>query len=124
MVALRPAGLQRWAGGKNAPVDRPHYLAMILLTGWGLGQIIERVNWSELRQTARRTVTVLLVVLLVSLARGARHGIWGKSPFPGQDAGAVVRHRPRSCSSAGINFASAGGLVYLLSGWQVRTRCE
>ena len=94
-------------------------LPMILLTGWGLGQIIERVNWSELRKRRGGLVTVLLVVLLVSLAGALVTAFGANPPFQGKTL-EQLSATGAFLLSAGITLASAGGLVYLLSGWQVR----
>jgi uncharacterized protein (TIGR03663 family) len=43
-------------------------LPMILLSGWGLGQLIEKVNWSEFRKPRLIAGTFLMGVLFSSLA--------------------------------------------------------
>ncbi len=94
-------------------------LPMILLTGWGLGQVIERVNWAKIRKRRGVLVTVLLVVLIYQPGRCTGHVARSKSSFPRQDTGAIICHRCLPAFSRG-SLASAGGLAYLFTGWQIR----
>ncbi|MGB8214745.1 MAG: flippase activity-associated protein Agl23 [Anaerolineales bacterium] len=94
-------------------------LPMILLTGWALGQIIERVNWSEFRKQRGGIVTVLLVILFTSLATAIAMALGAKPPFQGKTL-EQLSSTGAFLLSAGICIASAGGLYYLLSGWQFR----
>ena len=92
-------------------------LPMILLAGWGLGQVIERANWADIRRRRGLLVTVLLVVLFTSLASALVALLGANPPFQGKTleqlsvTGAFLL-------SVGVTLASAGGLAYLISGWQ------
>ena len=94
-------------------------LPMILLAGWGLGQVIERANWADIRKRRGLLVTVLLVVLFTSLASALVVLLGANPPFQGKTleqlsvTGAFLL-------SVGVTLASAGGLAYLISGWQFR----
>ncbi len=94
-------------------------LPMILLTGWGLGQVIERINWSEFRKRRGTLVTLLLVVLFTSLS-GALVSLLGTNPpFQGKTLEQLLSTGAFLLSS-GIAVASAGSLTYLLSGWRIQ----
>jgi uncharacterized protein (TIGR03663 family) len=94
-------------------------LPMILLTGWGLGQVIERMNWTEFKRQRGGMVTVLFATLFVSLAGVIIMGLGSNPPFQGKTleqlavTGAFL-------FSACVALLSAGGLVVVLTGWQVR----
>ena len=94
-------------------------LPMILLAGWGLGQVIERVNWSEVRKQRGLLATVLLVVLFTSLASAVVSVMGANPPFQGKTL-EQLSATGTFLLTAGIFLASAGGLAYLLSRWQFR----
>jgi predicted membrane-bound mannosyltransferase/DNA-binding beta-propeller fold protein YncE len=94
-------------------------LPMILLTGWGLGQVIERANWSEVHKRRGVLVTILLIVLFTSLAGTLVTVLGVNPPFQGKTL-EQLSATGAFLLSAGVTLASAGGLVYLLSDWQVR----
>ncbi len=94
-------------------------LPMILLTGWGLGQAIERVNWSEFRKRQGILVTILIVVLFTSLAGMLITLLGTNPPFQGKTL-VQLSATGTFLLAFGITLASAGGLVYLLTGWQIR----
>ena len=94
-------------------------LPMILLTGWGLGMIIERLDWSKFRGRGGLT-TILLVIFFVSLAGALIRGLGANPPFQGKMLAQL------SATGVFLFFAlctivSAGGLVYLQANkYQVR----
>ena len=94
-------------------------LPMILLTGWALGQIVERVNWCEFRKPRAGLVIVLLVILFSALAVALFIVLGAHPPFQGKTLDQLT-------SSGGFLFStiiiltSVGGLIRLLIGWQVR----
>jgi len=92
-------------------------LPMILLTGWGLGQVIERVNWHEFRNRRGVLISILLVVFFFSLAGAVALAFGAHPPFQGK-ALEQLAATGAFFLSAGITLASAGGLYYLFSGWQ------
>jgi uncharacterized protein (TIGR03663 family) len=92
-------------------------LPMILLTGWALGQVIERLDWSKFHGRGTWT-TVLLVIFFVGLA-GALVTILGVNPpFQGKTL-AQLSATGVFLFSAISALASVGGLAYLLTKWQV-----
>ncbi|MGD0750819.1 MAG: flippase activity-associated protein Agl23 [Anaerolineales bacterium] len=94
-------------------------LPMILLTGWGLGQVIERVNWSEVRKRWGVLVTVLLVVLFISLSTVIVSLFGNNPPFQGKTL-EQLSSTGAFLLSAGVTLASAIGIAYLVSNWQIR----
>ncbi len=92
-------------------------LPMILLTGWGLGQVIERLDWSKFRGRGI-WATALLVIFFFGLAGALITGPGMEDPFQGKTLAQL--------SSTGVFlfsvicvFISALGLVYLQINWQV-----
>jgi predicted membrane-bound mannosyltransferase/DNA-binding beta-propeller fold protein YncE len=94
-------------------------LPMILLAGWGLGQVIERVNWAEVRKQRGLLATVLLVVVFTSLASAIVSIMGANPPFQGKSL-EQLSATGTFLLTAGVFLASAGGLAYLLSRWQFR----
>jgi predicted membrane-bound mannosyltransferase/DNA-binding beta-propeller fold protein YncE len=94
-------------------------LPMILLAGWGLGQVIERVNWSEVRKQRGLLATVLLVVLFTSLASAIASVMGANPPFQGKTL-EQLSATGTFLLMVGVFLASTGGLAYLLSHWQFR----
>jgi predicted membrane-bound mannosyltransferase/sugar lactone lactonase YvrE len=94
-------------------------LPMILLTGWGLGQVIERVHWPDFRKQRGGAVIILLIVLFTSLTGALVTALGAHPPFQGKML-EQLSTTGTFLLSAGITLASAGGLFYMLSGWQVR----
>ena len=88
-------------------------LPMILLSGWGLGQVIERINWRGYFKQRVGSITLLLLILFTSLAGvlvsilGAHPPFQGKTQEQLASTGAFIL-------SAGITCASVGGLYYFL----------
>ena len=93
-------------------------LPMILLTGWGLSQVVERLDWSKFHAHGG-WATVLLVIFFVSLAGLIISSLGANPPFQGKTLPQL--------SATGIflfsaisALCSAGGLAYTLNSWQVR----
>jgi uncharacterized protein (TIGR03663 family) len=59
-------------------------LPMILLTGWGLGQMIERVNWYNYRNWRGWSAIILFVVLFSSMVGLLARIIGANPPFQGK----------------------------------------
>jgi DNA-binding beta-propeller fold protein YncE len=94
-------------------------LPMILLTGWGLGQVIERINWSEVRKRHGLLVVVLLVILIISLSTVLVALLGANPPFQGKTL-EQLSSTGTFLLSAIFTIASAGVLTYLVSKWQIR----
>ena len=93
-------------------------LPMILLTGWGLGQIIERLDWSKFKNKGG-WATFLLILLLISLVSSLLSIAGANPPFQGKTL--------EQLSTTGVFFlsilvmlASAVGLFILRSNWGVK----
>jgi uncharacterized protein (TIGR03663 family) len=106
--------------GEKMPWLTAHItLPMILITGWGLGQVIERVNWHEFRKW-RGVVTAFLLIILFSSLTGALVAIVGAHPpFQGKSLD-QLSVTGSFLFMAGLLLGSAGGLFYTLKGRQSR----
>ncbi|MBM3153333.1 MAG: hypothetical protein FJZ96_14200, partial [Chloroflexi bacterium] len=60
-------------------------LPMILLSGWGLGQVIERMDWQRLRDQRGWLLAVLLVIFGAGTAGAIASGAGSIRPFSGKD---------------------------------------
>ncbi len=58
-------------------------LPMILLTGWGLGQIVERLNWSKYRRSIA-LVTSHLIILFLAIMKALFSMLGQQPPFQGK----------------------------------------
>ncbi|MBI3738016.1 MAG: TIGR03663 family protein, partial [Chloroflexi bacterium] len=89
---------------------------MILLTGWGLGALIDKIDWENLRQRRILLVLGVVFVFFTSLSACLIALLGFTPPFQGnglqqlQATGAFLL-------PAVVAVASAGGLVYLLRDW-------
>jgi sugar lactone lactonase YvrE len=94
-------------------------LPMILLTAWGLGQVIERTDWAAIRQKRGLLVVIALGVLLIGFA-GALIALLGPNP-PFQGKELVQLEATTSFLFALLAvIASGAGLFYLLKDWYFR----
>ncbi len=93
-------------------------LPMILLTGWAIGQIVERVNWREFRKRCGILISILLLILISALAVALCLVLGVHPPFQGRTL-EQLNSTGGFLLSAIIILASLGGLIRLLSGWQV-----
>ncbi len=94
-------------------------LPMILLAGWGLGQVIEHVNWPEFHKQRGVLILLLLVILFSSLAGVLVTTLGVHPPFQGKSL-EQLSATSAFLLAAGITLASAGWLYFLLSRWQFR----
>jgi uncharacterized protein (TIGR03663 family) len=92
-------------------------LPMILLTGWGLGQVIERLDWSKYTERSS-WVNILLIIFFIGLT-GVLIPIFGVNPpFQGKTL-SQLSATGVFLFSAMSALISAGGLIFLLKGWQI-----
>jgi len=59
-------------------------LPMLLLTGWALGYLVDRIKWSELMDKNNWLAFVLILILMMSLMNTFTFLISGESPFAGK----------------------------------------
>jgi len=86
---------------------------MVLLAGWGIGHLIENIDWEKLRP-ARTLLTITLTVLLVIGLYGSISSLLGTNPpFQGKDL-AQLQATSAFLFPAILTLASAAGLAYLL----------
>jgi predicted membrane-bound mannosyltransferase/DNA-binding beta-propeller fold protein YncE len=88
-------------------------LPMLLLTGWGLGQVIDRVDWANFNGKCI-LVTALIVILFIAMV-GVFEAILGATPpFQGKTLSQLATTGGFLLSVLSI-LASMGGFIYLLS---------
>ena len=107
--------------GERMPWLTTHItMPMILATGWGLGYLVEKLNWEEVRQKKGWQVIVLLIIFIFAFSNliGSLLGV--TPPFQGQELAQL-----QATSNFLLAFVgSAGslvGLIILLRGWHTKT---
>jgi uncharacterized protein (TIGR03663 family) len=93
-------------------------LPMILISGWGLGQVIERVDWHYFSKQRAGLITILLLILFTSVAGLLVTILGAQPPFQGKTL--------KQLSSTGmfillliIAITSAGGSYYFTKGRRI-----
>jgi uncharacterized protein (TIGR03663 family) len=94
-------------------------LPMILITGWGLGQLIERISWQEIMKRRGVLVMMLFTTLFLGLAGALAISLGTNPPFQGKTL-TQLSATGAFLLSACVSLASAGGLAVTLGGWLVR----
>jgi sugar lactone lactonase YvrE len=93
-------------------------LPMILLTGWALGQVVKRLNWSKLLGRGG-LAAILLITLFIGLTGALVTGLGMNPPFQGK-ALAQLSGTGLFLFFVTSTLASAVGFVYLHKNWQIR----
>jgi predicted membrane-bound mannosyltransferase/DNA-binding beta-propeller fold protein YncE len=94
-------------------------LPMILLSAWGLGQVIERTDWAAVRQKHGLLVVIVLGIFLISFA-GALIALLGPTPpFQGKDLLQLAATSSFLFALLAV-IGSGAGLFYLLKDWEFR----
>jgi uncharacterized protein (TIGR03663 family) len=92
---------------------------MILITGWGLGYLVDTLDWAGLRQR-RPWVTLALTFIFVSSLATGLYAIFGPNPpFQGKELDSL-QATGNFLLPAIVAIASAVGLFYLLSAWKFK----
>ncbi len=95
-------------------------LPMILLSGWGLGQLIERIDWQEARTRRGVLAAVLLIVFFVSLGNVLISLAGSNPPFQGKLLSQIAGTETFLLWMIGL-VGSAIGLVVLFSASNLRS---
>ncbi len=95
-------------------------LPMILLTAWGLGQVVERLEWRNLQGGRGWLIVGLLIVFLSSTAGILLAWSGPLRPFRGHDLDSLGVTASFMLSLL-MALGSAAGLVYLLKDWTIRS---
>jgi uncharacterized protein (TIGR03663 family) len=97
-------------------------LPMILLSGWGLGQLVEQITLSKFSNN-RIWATILLLLFFITFSGAIITSLGNAPPFQGKT---LVQ-----LSTTGvflflvlIAFASMTGVIYLQTGWKFRNILE
>ncbi len=91
-------------------------LPMILLSGWGLGQLLEKVDWQDLRQR-KGLLVILLTGLFFAALSAAMHALLGATPpFQGRELAQLQSTSTFMLAALGA-LGSAAGVLYLLRDW-------
>jgi len=86
---------------------------MILFTGWGVGHLIDNINWEKLRPTRTLLSLTLTILFLIGLYHSLSSLLGTAPPFQGKTL-AQLQATSAFLFPAAITVAAAIGLVYLL----------
>ena len=86
---------------------------MILFAGWGLGQLIESVNWKKLLPTKAALSLIITSLFIIGLYHSVSSLFGDNPPFQGKDL-AQLQATSAFLFPAILTIACAAGLVYLL----------
>jgi predicted membrane-bound mannosyltransferase/sugar lactone lactonase YvrE len=86
---------------------------MILLTGWGIGYVIESINWSKLQRTKTALTLTLTVLFAIGLFSCISSLLGSTPPFQGKEL-AQLQATSAFLFPLILTLASAAGLAYLL----------
>ncbi len=94
-------------------------LPMLLAAGWGLGFLIDRIEWKRLLTLGGGITILLLPVLFASLSSALGSVIGGPFPFLGNTLDQLQTTTRFVLAVVGV-IASFVGILYLLRKWQTR----
>ena len=86
---------------------------MVLLTGWGIGHVIENVSWGKLRRAQIALTLTLTILFAIGLFSSISSLIGPTPPFQGKDL-AQLQATYAFLFPVILTLASAAGLAYLL----------
>ena len=98
-------------------------LAMELAAGWGLGYIVERIEWKKLWSMSGALAILLSIVFVTSLGGMMKGLVSGQTPFQGNEAAQLKATMTFVLGVIGA-LGSGVGLVYALRNWDVRRVME
>jgi predicted membrane-bound mannosyltransferase/DNA-binding beta-propeller fold protein YncE len=85
---------------------------MVLLAGWGIGQIIDNINWEKLRPTRTLLSLIVTVLFIIGLFSSISSLLGPNPPFQGKDL-SQLQATSAFLFPAILTLASAVGLVYI-----------
>lgn len=91
-------------------------LPMILLAGWAIGSVVERMDWSLLREKSGWLVPLLLPVFVLSFIAAVTVLLGTKPPFQGKDLD-QLRSTTTFLTALFTAVGSGLGLAYLVRTW-------
>ncbi|MEJ2706015.1 MAG: TIGR03663 family protein [Anaerolineales bacterium] len=92
-------------------------MPMILLSGWSIGYLIERTDWSAFRNRRGWLVLILLPIFMISLAAAMGSLLGINRPFQGKTLD-ELRATSTFVTSLLVAVGSGVGLAYLIRPWR------
>ncbi len=89
---------------------------MILLSGWGLGQVLKHTKWADLRQRKAGLVIALLALFFASTTAAFLAALGAHPPFQGKELPQLQDTATFLLAVLGA-LGSGAGLIYLLRDW-------
>ncbi|MGV8050032.1 MAG: glycosyltransferase family 39 protein [Anaerolineaceae bacterium] len=107
--------------GERMPWLTTHIaMPMILAAAWGLGYLVEKTNWQEIRQKKGALVLLLIVIFLFSFGNLIGSLAGATPPFQGQELVQLQATSTFLLALVGV-LGSTAGLVHFLKGWTGKT---
>lgn len=106
--------------GEKMPWLTDHItLPLCLLGGWGVGQLIDRINWADLRQHRPVLAIIAALLFVLSASFAVAYLLGNPAPFQGKDLG-QLQVTSSFLFALVTAIISVWGLFTLLRDWSVR----
>jgi predicted membrane-bound mannosyltransferase/sugar lactone lactonase YvrE len=93
-------------------------LPMILLSGWSIGIITERVNWVKFKHNRGFLLVTLMVILVISFAAVVGSVLGPNKPFQGREL-SQLNISNIFLTAVLVTFASGWAIIKLLQSWDL-----
>jgi predicted membrane-bound mannosyltransferase/sugar lactone lactonase YvrE len=92
-------------------------LPLILFTGWGLGQLVESIDWGKLRSHRGLLLLLLIVVCLISTSVAINSWMGPDRPFSGQELN-QLNHTLNFIFALLMAIGSGAAISVMLKDWE------
>ncbi|MBN2503266.1 MAG: TIGR03663 family protein [Anaerolineales bacterium] len=92
---------------------------MLLLTGWAVGRLIEKMDWDTVRKQRGWLVTTLLLIFLIGLTGVLRALLGPNQPFQGQEL-TQLQATTSFILALALAGGSLAGLLTMFQIWELR----
>jgi hypothetical protein len=93
-------------------------LPMILLSGWAIGQLVEKVNWGKFRQNQGFLLILLMIVLILSFSSVLGSLMGPNRPFQGKEL-SQLNTTNLFLTAILVTVASGWGIAKLIQKWSL-----
>jgi DNA-binding beta-propeller fold protein YncE len=93
-------------------------LPMILLSGWAIGQLVEKVDWGKFRQNQGLLLILLMIVLILSFSSVLGSFMGPNRPFQGKEL-SQLNITNQFLTAFLVTVASGWGITKLIPKWDL-----
>lgn len=91
-------------------------LPLIMITGWALGQVVEKTDWESLKEKQAPLMLGIIAVLITSVTSALISYFGPNPPFQGKDL-AQLQATSAFILPAIVAILSSGAVIYILRDW-------